>query len=43
MDQKIIAGVGNVYRSEVLFRRRIDPYREGAASIRNSSPRSGAI
>ncbi|MFT9663211.1 Fpg/Nei family DNA glycosylase [Mycobacteroides abscessus subsp. abscessus] len=30
MDQKIIAGVGNVYRSEVLFRRRIDPYREGS-------------
>ncbi|MFF7127673.1 DNA-formamidopyrimidine glycosylase family protein [Streptomyces sp. NPDC008240] len=29
MDQKIIAGVGNVYRAEVLFRHRIDPYREG--------------
>lgn len=43
MDQKIIAGVGNVYRSEVLFRRRIDPYREGSRLDRNSSPRSGAI
>nr|WP_199340246.1 Fpg/Nei family DNA glycosylase [Mycobacteroides chelonae] len=30
MDQKIIAGVGNVYRSEVLFRQRIDPYRPGS-------------
>ncbi|MFS0886187.1 Fpg/Nei family DNA glycosylase [Aeromicrobium sp. 179-A 4D2 NHS] len=25
MDQRIIAGVGNVYRAEVLFRHRIDP------------------
>jgi endonuclease-8 len=30
LDQKIIAGVGNVYRSEVLFRQRIDPYRPGS-------------
>ncbi|MBD0747322.1 Fpg/Nei family DNA glycosylase [Streptomyces sp. CBMA152] len=29
MDQKIIAGVGNVYRAEVLFRHGIDPYRLG--------------
>ncbi|RXS88069.1 Fpg/Nei family DNA glycosylase [Streptomyces sp. TM32] len=29
LDQKIIAGVGNVYRAEVLFRHRIDPYRAG--------------
>ncbi|WP_327356017.1 Fpg/Nei family DNA glycosylase [Streptomyces sp. NBC_01304] len=29
MDQKVIAGVGNVYRAEVLFRHRIDPYRLG--------------
>lgn len=29
MDQKIIAGVGNVYRAEVLFRHHIDPYRPG--------------
>ncbi|MGW1492782.1 Fpg/Nei family DNA glycosylase [Streptomyces sp. NPDC002402] len=29
MDQKIIAGVGNVYRAEVLFRHSIDPYRAG--------------
>jgi len=29
MDQSVLAGVGNVYRSEVLFRHRIDPYRSG--------------
>ncbi|NGO78930.1 Fpg/Nei family DNA glycosylase [Streptomyces sp. YC504] len=29
MDQKVIAGVGNVYRAEVLFRGAIDPYRPG--------------
>ncbi|GAA3094263.1 Fpg/Nei family DNA glycosylase [Streptomyces rectiviolaceus] len=29
MDQKVIAGVGNVYRAEVLFRHRIDPYTLG--------------
>jgi endonuclease VIII len=31
MDQAVIAGVGNVYRSELLFRHRIDPYRPGRA------------
>jgi endonuclease-8 len=29
LDQKIIAGVGNVYRAEVLFRHGIDPFRPG--------------
>ena len=29
MDQKIIGGVGNVYRAEVLFRHGIDPYTPG--------------
>ncbi|MGC4932524.1 Fpg/Nei family DNA glycosylase [Gordonia sp. DT30] len=29
MDQKVIAGVGNVYRAEVLFRARLDPLRAG--------------
>ena len=29
MDQKVIAGVGNVYRAEVLFRQRISPFRLG--------------
>ena len=29
MDQKVLAGVGNVYRAEVLFRHRLDPRRPG--------------
>ena len=29
MDQTVIAGVGNVYRNELLYRHRIDPYRQG--------------
>ena len=29
MNQEILAGVGNVYRAEVLFRHRIDPMRPG--------------
>jgi endonuclease VIII len=29
MDQTVIAGVGNVYRSELLFRHCIDPFRPG--------------
>lgn len=29
MDQSVIAGVGNVYRSELLYRHRIDPHRTG--------------
>jgi endonuclease VIII len=29
MDQTVIAGVGNVYRCELLFRHRMDPYRPG--------------
>lgn len=29
MDQAVIAGVGNVYRSELLFRHRIDPHLPG--------------
>ena len=30
MDQKVIAGVGNVYRAELLFRQRLDPWLPGA-------------
>ncbi len=30
MDQKVLAGVGNVYRAEVLFRHRIHPLRPGS-------------
>ncbi|MBK8468528.1 MAG: zinc finger domain-containing protein [Candidatus Phosphoribacter sp.] len=29
MDQAVLAGVGNVYRSEILFRHRVDPQRPG--------------
>ncbi|KRE80200.1 Fpg/Nei family DNA glycosylase [Arthrobacter sp. Soil763] len=31
MDQKVIAGVGNVYRAELLFRQRLDPLLPGTA------------
>ena len=29
MDQKVIAGIGNVYRAELLFRHRVDPFLAG--------------
>ncbi|WP_022910896.1 Fpg/Nei family DNA glycosylase [Aestuariimicrobium kwangyangense] len=29
MDQQVAAGVGNIYRAEVLYRHRIDPYLPG--------------
>ena len=29
MDQGVLAGVGNVYRAELLFRHRMDPFRPG--------------
>jgi formamidopyrimidine-DNA glycosylase len=29
MQQEVVAGVGNVYRAEVLFRARLDPFRSG--------------
>lgn len=31
MDQSVVAGIGNVYRAEVLFRHRINPYLSGRA------------
>jgi len=36
MDQSILAGVGNVYRCEVLYRHRVDPFRPGK-EIRRST------
>ena len=39
MDQAVLAGVGNVYRCEVLFRHRIDPFRPGR-EIRSTTWRS---
>jgi endonuclease-8 len=29
MDQSVIAGIGNVYRAEILFRHRVEPHRPG--------------
>jgi endonuclease VIII len=34
MDQSVVAGVGNVYRAEVLFRAGIDPMRPGRSLTR---------
>ncbi|MFC8731490.1 Fpg/Nei family DNA glycosylase [Luteimicrobium sp. NPDC057192] len=31
MDQSVVAGVGNIYRAEVLYRARLDPYRPGSS------------
>ncbi len=36
MDQSVLAGVGNVYRSEVLFRHRLSPFTEGRSMKRAS-------
>ncbi|MFI0786452.1 Fpg/Nei family DNA glycosylase [Streptomyces lydicus] len=35
LDQKVIAGVGNVYRAEVLFRHSVDPYLPGRELTRD--------
>ncbi len=29
MDQAVVSGIGNIYRAELLFRQRIDPYKPG--------------
>jgi endonuclease-8 len=29
MDQAVVAGIGNVYRAEILYRHRVDPYLPG--------------
>ena len=29
MDQSVVAGIGNVYRAELLYRHRVDPFRSG--------------
>lgn len=31
MDQSVVAGIGNVYRAEILYRAGIDPHRPGAS------------
>lgn len=45
MDQAVLAGVGNVYRCEVLYRHRVDPFTPGNALKRKTFDdvgRSGA-
>jgi endonuclease-8 len=34
MDQSVVAGIGNVYRAELLFRAGISPFRAGRDVIR---------
>jgi len=36
MDQAVLSGIGNVYRAEVLFRNRVNPYRPGSKLNRRS-------
>ncbi len=36
MDQAVTAGVGNIYRAEVLFRHRINPFKEGRTISRRT-------
>ncbi|MCW3158252.1 Fpg/Nei family DNA glycosylase [Micropruina sonneratiae] len=36
MDQRITAGVGNIYRAEVLYRHRINPFKEGRTISRRT-------
>jgi endonuclease-8 len=31
MDQSVVAGIGNVYRAELLYRHRVDPFRPGSS------------
>ncbi len=31
MDQSVVAGIGNVYRAEILFRHRLDPFRPASS------------
>lgn len=36
MDQSVTAGVGNIFRAEVLFRHRINPFKEGRTISRRT-------
>lgn len=36
MDQSVTAGVGNIYRAEVLFRHRVNPFKEGRTISRRT-------
>jgi endonuclease VIII len=37
MDQSVVSGIGNVYRAEILFRHRLDPYRPAAFHERDTA------
>ena len=41
MDQSVLAGVGNVYRAELLFRHGVSPFRPGRASTATCGPGCG--
>ncbi|HZB47543.1 MAG TPA: DNA-formamidopyrimidine glycosylase family protein, partial [Mycobacteriales bacterium] len=36
MDQTVLAGIGNVYRAEILFRHRLEPHRPGRSVPRET-------
>lgn len=36
MDQSVIAGIGNVYRAEILYRHRLEPHRPGRSVPRET-------
>ena len=43
MDQRVVAGVGNIYASEILFRARVRPTRRGGRVTRAEVERIAAI
>ena len=38
MDQSVVAGIGNIYRAELLFRARLDPHTPGPPGPAPTSP-----
>ncbi len=43
LDQRLVAGVGNVYKSETLFLAGVDPWRPGGSLSRDEAAGIGAI
>ncbi len=41
MDQSVVAGIGNVYRAELLFRHGLDPHLPGRDATRRRCARRG--
>jgi len=37
MDQSVVAGIGNVYRAEILYRAGLDPHRPGSSLTRDEA------